>query len=131
MATLFGTGMPKAAILIRDPMEYLDLEENLKDYWEKDIKKVRVEYKVDFVIEELEKDSDIEEIESPMALRGKRHSTDSPVLVKKRRVYFSLIEFMIDCNCCIRRGSRRAKCSTSVENVTRTASINLATSYLL
>lgn len=52
MATLFGTGMPKAIILIKDPMEYHDVEENLKDYWEKDIKKIYVEYKVDFIVEE-------------------------------------------------------------------------------
>jgi hypothetical protein len=88
VATGFGTGMPKVLILIKDPMEFLDVEENLKDYWEKDIKKVRVEYKVDFVVEELEKDSDIEEIESPTTARrqGKRVAAGSHVLVKKRRV---------------------------------------------
>ena len=39
------------------------------DYWEKDIKKVRVEYRVDFVVDEPEKDSDVGEIESPVQAR--------------------------------------------------------------
>ena len=115
VATLFGTGMPKASILIREHLEYIEVEENLKDYWEKDIKKVRVEYRADFVVVEPEKDSDIEEIESPTASKGKekRGAINSPILVKKRRVYLVFIELIIDCNCCIGRGSRGTQCSTS------------------
>jgi hypothetical protein len=117
VATLFGTGMPKAVILIKDPLEFLDVEENLKDYWEKDIRKVRVEYKVEFLVEEPEKDSDVEEIESPISSKGhkKRVTRDSPTLVKKRRVWSSLSGLTVDSNCDIRRRSRREKYSTILE----------------
>ena len=89
VASLLGLGMSKVELLIKDSLEWWDIEENLKDYWEKDIKKVRVEYKVKYIVQVPEKDSDVEEIDSLTASRGKgkRALTDPPTLLKKRRVY--------------------------------------------
>jgi hypothetical protein len=87
-ASLYGSGMLKVDIFVSDSVEWWDVEENLKDYWEKDIKKVRVEYKVKFVAQVPENDSDIEEIESLTAShgKGKQDLTHSPTSSKKRKV---------------------------------------------
>ena len=48
-----------------------------------------MEYKVKYIVQVPEKDSDVEEIDSLTASRGKgkRALTDPPTLLKKRRVY--------------------------------------------
>jgi hypothetical protein len=90
VAALYGLGLSKAEMLIETQDDWWDVEENLKDYFDKDIKRVRVEYKVLYVSQKPEKDSDVEEIESPTTTNkaaGKRSAKNIPTSIKKRRVH--------------------------------------------
>lgn len=88
-AALYGSGLSKAEMLIETQDYWWDLQENLKDYFDKDIKRVCVEYKVLYTSQQPEKDSDVEEIESPTATNkaaGKRGAKNTPISIKKRKV---------------------------------------------
>ena len=82
---MYGLGLSKAEMLIETQDDWWDVEENLKDYFDKDIKRVRVEYKVLYVSQKPEKDSDVEEIESPTTTNkaaGKRGAKNTPISIK-------------------------------------------------
>ena len=101
VTALYGLGLSKAEMLIETQDDWWDVEENLKDYFEKDIKRVRVEYKVLYMSQKPEKDSDVEEIESLPATNkaaGKRGAKNTSISSKKWRVHTSSSLLTVDYN---------------------------------